>query len=89
MRQKFNLNQTELDEAANKAVGLSAWLSQKTFALARKTPIPLASGDYRGCGDRDHRVFSPDGRRGPDGRLLGRCARLQDRLNAVLIYVRG
>jgi hypothetical protein len=41
MRQKFDLTQTELDEAADKAVGLSDWLSQKTFALACKTPIPL------------------------------------------------
>jgi hypothetical protein len=41
MRQKFDLTQTELDEAADKAVGLSDWLNQKAFALSTKTPIPL------------------------------------------------
>jgi hypothetical protein len=41
MRQKFNLTQMDVDEVADKAVGLSDWLAQKTLTIACKNPIPL------------------------------------------------
>lgn len=40
MRQPINLDQTELDELAEKADGLSNWLEEKAMHIATRVVIP-------------------------------------------------